>query len=171
MSVESEAPVGSTRSGDSHVTDQELDEIDEQILSILQDDARNNTNTLIGERVGVSPSTVGKRIKELERSGIIKGYKPDIDYDEAAFPLRVLFICTTGINERSDLIEEARSLRGVVSVRELMTGKENVHIEVVGQSNQDITHMATAIDSLGIDINEEILVKNEFHDPASVFRD
>lgn len=146
-----------------------LDEVDRQILHFLQEDARNNTNSAISDRIGVSPSTVGKRIKSLESEGIIKGYYPDVDYDRADYPLHVLFICTTTITERADLIQEVRDLTGVVSVQELMTGEENVHIEVVGSENDDITELATAIDDLPIDINEEILVKNEYPQPASVF--
>lgn len=50
-----------------------------------------------------------------------------------------------------------------------MTGDENVHIEVVGRHNEDITRLAMAFDDLGISIIEEILVKNEYSYPASVF--
>lgn len=153
------------------MSDEPLDEVDRRILYLLQKDARNFTNTQIGERVGVSPSTVGKRIKRLEASGIVKGYNPDIDYDRADFPLRVLFVCTASIADRSDHVEQVLELRGVVNVKELMTGEENVHIEVVGSHNEDITRLATAIDELGIAISEEILVKNDYPRPASVFGD
>lgn len=153
------------------MSDQTLDEIDRQILYLLQEDARNNTNTEIGEQVGVSPSTVGKRINRLETAGIIKGYNPDIDYDLADYPLRVLFLCSTAITDRSSLIDQVRELRGVVNVKELMTGRDNVHIEVVGSHNEDITRLATAIDDIGLTLNEEILVKNEYLQPASIFKD
>lgn len=146
-----------------------LDEVDREILFMLQEDARNHSNADISKAVGVSASTVGKRIKELENNGIIQGYYPIIDYDQAEIPLRVLFICTTSITDRANHIEEALDLRGVVNVRELMTGERNVLIEVVGRANEDITRLATAIDDLGIRINEEILVKNEYPRPASVF--
>lgn len=152
------------------MNDEIIDDVDRRILHVIQEDARNNTNAEISERVGVSPSTVGNRIKRLESDGIIKGYKPDIDYDRAEFPLRVLFVCTTSITERADLIGRAREVPGVVNIKELMTGRENVHIEVVGSANEDITRAARAIDALGLSINEEILVKNEYPQPASVFR-
>lgn len=152
------------------MSDELLDEIDRKILFIIQEDARNNTNAEISDRIGVSPSTVGNRIKQLETSGIIKGYQPDIDYNRAEFPLRVLFVCTTSITERSKLIREVVDISGVVGVKELMTGQDNIHIEVVGSRNEDITTSARAIDDMGIKINEEILVKNEYSQPASVFK-
>lgn len=151
------------------MSDYSLDDKDKEILYYLQEDARNNTNAEISEQIGLSPSTVGKRIKRLESEDIIKGYHPDIDYDQADYPLHVPFICTTTITGRADLIQEVLALPGVVNVQELMTGEENVHIEVVGSENDDITELATAIDDLPIDINEEILVKNEYPQPASVF--
>lgn len=147
-----------------------MDDVDRSIISILQDDARNNTNAYISEQVGLAQSTVGKRIKQLEQSGIITGYFPDIDYDRAGFPLRVLFICSTSVAERREAIEQVVELPGVVLVKELMTGDGNLHIEGVGSEHDDITRLATAIDDFGIDINEEILVKEGgYHRPAGVF--
>ena len=152
------------------MSEESLDELDQQILYILQSDARNNTNAKISERLGVAPSTVGNRIKQLQQKGVIKGYLPSIDFDQAGYPLRVLFICTTSITDRSRLAQRALQVRGVVAVKELMTGEENLHIEVVGSNNDEITPLATAIDNLGITINEEILVKEEYPQPASIFK-
>ena len=147
----------------------ELDDIDHEILHLLQEDARNNTNKKIADSVDVSPSTAGNRLNQLESSGVIRGYHPDIDYDNAGFPLRVLFICSTLITERGDLIDEVLDVPGVINVRELMTGNKNVQIEVVGQTNDDITKLAFTISELGVQIEEEVLVKDAYHKPASIF--
>jgi DNA-binding Lrp family transcriptional regulator len=126
-----------------------LDEIDRAILYALQEDARQNTNAAISERVSVSASTVGKRISQLEDNGIITGYQPTIDYEEAGFPIQVLFICTAAIAEREALIKNTLGLDGVINVRELMTGKRNVHILVIGSSNDDVTRIAHELDNMG----------------------
>lgn len=148
---------------------EDLDETDKQILYLLQEDARNYTNSMIAEEVGLAPSTAGKRINRLEESGVIKGYDPNIDYGTAGFPLRVLFICNTSIIERGDLLTDLLETKGVVKATELMTGANNILIEVVGQTNDDITELAFAISELGIEINEEILIKSQHSRPASVF--
>lgn len=57
---------------------------------------------------------------------------PDIDYEQAGFSLHVLFICTAPITERENLIKETLGMEGVLNVRELMTGEENVHIRLSG---------------------------------------
>lgn len=148
-----------------------LDEVDRAILHALQEDARKNTNAAISERVSVSASTVGKRISRLEERGIIKGHRSEIDYDEAGFPLHVLFICTAKITEREALVERALDLAGVITVRELMTGRENVHIQVVGTSNDDITRIAHALDDMGFTVTDEILMRAEHTRPSAHFAD
>lgn len=147
----------------------ELDEIDHVILHALQEDARNNTNAAISERVSVSSSTVGKRIDRLEDLGIIKGHRTEIDYEAAGFPLQVLFICSASIAERESLIKQTLDLPGVINVRELMTGERNVHIQVVGASNDDITEIARTLDNLGYEVNDEILQRSEYTQPSVRF--
>lgn len=151
------------------MTDPELDQIDRDILHALQKDARRNTNAEISERVDVSASTVGKRISRLEDRDVIKGYQADLDYELAGFPLQVLFICTAPIAEREALVDAALGIEGVVNVRELMTGRANVHIQVVGASNDDITRIAYALDDLGYAVSDEILMRNEHTQPSIRF--
>lgn len=66
-------------------------------------------------------------------------------------------------------MRELLNVPGVVNAKELMTGNHNLHIEVVGRHNDDITESALSISELGVQIGEEVLVKNEYSKPASVF--
>ncbi|MCI4665887.1 MAG: Lrp/AsnC family transcriptional regulator [Neomegalonema sp.] len=52
----------------------ELDPINQKILHELERDARISNTELAG-RVGLSPSACLRRVQELERSGIIRGYR------------------------------------------------------------------------------------------------
>lgn len=151
------------------MSDDGLDDVDQAIIYALQENARDNTNAEISERVGVSASTVGKRIKRLEDSGVIKGYRPEIDYEKAGFPLHVLFVCTAPITERENLIRQTLGIEGVVNVRELMTGESNVHIQVVGASNDEVTRIAHAIDKIGYAVHNEILLRGEYNQPSVRF--
>ena len=146
-----------------------LDEIDRAILYALQENARQNTNAAISERVSVSASTVGKRISRMEDEGIIKGYQPTIDYEEAGFPIQVLFICTAAIAEREALIKNTLGLDGVINVRELMTGERNVHILVIGSSNDDVTRIAHELANMGYTVTDEILMREEYNQPSVHF--
>ncbi|QDD88169.1 Lrp/AsnC family transcriptional regulator [Pseudomonas oryzihabitans] len=56
----------------------ELDRLSRRILRELERDARQ-TNVKLAERVGLSPSACLRRVQELERSGVIKGYRAVVD--------------------------------------------------------------------------------------------
>ncbi|WP_417578695.1 Lrp/AsnC family transcriptional regulator [Pelagibacterium sp.] len=51
-----------------------IDQIDQKILRALRDDGRI-TNVQLAERVSLSPSACLRRVQELERSGVIRGYR------------------------------------------------------------------------------------------------
>src|SRR6478609_401930 len=51
----------------------DLDKIDRKILSILQGDGRI-ANVELAERIGLSPTSVGERLKRLQRDGFVEGY-------------------------------------------------------------------------------------------------
>ena len=56
-----------------------LDDIDKQILSLLQEDAKMTASNM-SKKIGSPITTIYSRIKRLEDSGVIKGYKPVLDY-------------------------------------------------------------------------------------------
>jgi len=74
-----------------------LDEIDNQIVNLLIEDARL-TYSDIGEKVGLSRVAVKNRVSALEERGIIKGYHADVDPLEA--PKMMTFVAV--IKTRAD---------------------------------------------------------------------
>lgn len=55
-----------------------MDRINEQILRALQKSGRIS-NIELADRIGLSPSACLRRVQELERSGVIKGYRAVLD--------------------------------------------------------------------------------------------
>ena len=55
-----------------------IDQMDRRILQELRSDGRI-ANVELADRVGLSPSACLRRVQELERSGVIKGYRAVID--------------------------------------------------------------------------------------------
>ena len=55
-----------------------MDKIDAKIVGALQEDGRL-TNQDLAEKVGLSPSPCLRRVRNLEKAGIIKGYCATID--------------------------------------------------------------------------------------------
>ena len=147
----------------------ELDNVDRGVLYMLQQEARETTAQEIADTVGVSPSTVRNRIAQLEADGIIKGYHPEINYEAANLPLQILFICSAPATRRTELAESTMDVRGVVDLREMMTGRNNVHVEVVATSTSDISRISDAIHELGLQIESTDLIKHRRMQPFNHF--
>ena len=66
-----------------------LDRYDQQILELLQQDARLNNQDL-AERIGLSPSPCLRRVRALEESGLIVGYRALLDAKKLGLSLIAL---------------------------------------------------------------------------------
>ena len=153
--------------GDMETAD--IDELDERIIYELQRDARHTSASDIADECGVSPSTVRKRIQGLEEAGVLRGYHPDVDYERAGYQLRTLIVGTAPVPEREELARAALDVDGVVAVREVMTGSGNLHVEVVGADGDDLSRIGRDLDALGIEVEDEDLIRNEYESPYERF--
>lgn len=151
------------------VSSKELDDIDRGILHQLQENARDATIETMGERIGVSASTVRNRINEMEAAGIIEGYHPQINYAKAGFDLHSLYICKGPTEERARLAREILDISGVVEVHELLDSQQNLVIEAVAR---DADHLAATHDALvarGLTVRETLHVRNNYVQPFDHF--
>ncbi len=67
----------------------ELDRYDRRILEVLQKDGRIS-NQELAERIGLSPSPCLRRVKALEESGLITGYRALLDAKKLGLDLMAL---------------------------------------------------------------------------------
>ncbi|WP_132058128.1 Lrp/AsnC family transcriptional regulator [Halorussus amylolyticus] len=141
---------------------EDLDELDEFILHELQGNARHTSASTIAEQMDVAASTVRNRIRQLEDCDVIRGYPLDIDYELAGYPLHTIILCTAPMPERETLAREALDVSGVVAVREIMTGEQNVHVSVVGTDHDDLSRIGQDLNELGLEVVEEELIRNEY---------
>ncbi len=147
----------------------ELDNVDRGILYMLQLDARNTTSEEIADKTGVSASTIRNRIDRLEDDGIIKGYHPELDYEAANLSLRVIFVITAPPTERSEVVDQLMDIKGIIDVRETLTGRRNIHAEVVGRDTNDIVRITDAIHDLGVDVESSEIMKQRQVQPFNHF--
>jgi len=82
----------------------EMDAIDEKILRELTGDGRLS-NTELAKRVGLSASACLRRVQELERSGIIRGYRAILD--RAALGTGFVAYVAVGLSDHSKAAQEA----------------------------------------------------------------
>ena len=67
----------------------ELDRYDRQILKALQEEGRISNQDL-ADRIGLSPSPCLRRVKALEESGLITGYRAQLDAKKLGLSLMAL---------------------------------------------------------------------------------
>jgi DNA-binding Lrp family transcriptional regulator len=108
-----------------------LDETDRRILRELTRDARQ-TNLALADRVGLSPSACLRRVQELERAGIIRGYRAVLDGEKLGIGF-VAYV-TVGLNTHTKAAQEAfeRAVSRAQEVREChnITGTVEYHLRV-----------------------------------------
>ncbi|XVH32625.1 Lrp/AsnC family transcriptional regulator [Haloferacaceae archaeon DSL9] len=136
-----------------------LDSADMAILHALQRDARNTTTEAIGEQVGLAASTVATRINDLEERGVITGYAPSVNFNEAGFDQHHLLVGTITAENRDETVEAAAAIENIVSIRELMVDEENIHIELVSQSQSRAEKVIEELNDIGIEIKRTEIVK------------
>lgn len=146
-----------------------IDDLDRQIIHALQRDARHTSASEIAESLDVSARTVRNRISNLEDAGVIRGYDVDVDYEAAGYQLHTLIVCTAPIHEREEIAQRALEVDGVVALREVMTGADNVHVEVVGVDGNDLSRIGRDLNDIGLEVVDEDLIRNEYTRPFHQF--
>ena len=88
----------------------EVDDLDIALLRALAVDARQSQRAL-ARAVGMSPPAIADRLARLERAGVIRGYRADIDWAALGLPVVVYLAVTAGPGmELSQIISAIREL-------------------------------------------------------------
>lgn len=120
-----------------------LDEIDQKLLHILQEDARTSYAEL-GRQVGLTTPSVIERVRKLEDSKIITGYRAEIDTARVGRPiLAFVRMSITGV-DYSHIIEVAESSNEVLECHR-GTGEDSFIMKIAVSS---VEHLQDVIDRL-----------------------
>ncbi len=120
-----------------------MDALDRQILLALQADGRMS-NLALARSLGLSPSAMLGRVRRLERSGVIRGYRAVID--PAALDITVRAFVVARLREHSEqsiqLFEEG--IQQVSGVRACyhVTGQFDMVVEL---AVRDLDHLSQLI--------------------------
>lgn len=66
-----------------------MDRKDRQIVALLERDARSSYGE-IGKSVGLAASSVHDRVRKLEKQGIVKGYRAELDFEAVGLPITAI---------------------------------------------------------------------------------
>lgn len=116
------------------MTNINLDTIDRQLLSILQENGRLPVTDLAA-KVGLTTSPCLRRLKILEQAGVIRGYAALVDQEKVGLPVSV-FISIKLERQREEVLEKFEAaIRDCPEVVEcyLMTGSRDYLLRVVAE--------------------------------------
>jgi len=146
-----------------------IDEIDKRILYYLSVDARNTTTSDIAAETDVTSATIRNRIEQLEEQGTLRGYLADIDYKSIESYVKYQFMCTADIPDRKRLAQSVMEIHGVLAARELMAGSSNLVVTAVGADTDEITQIAHKLSDLGLEIDDESVIEDEYRTSYAPF--
>jgi len=113
-----------------------MDQIDEDLIQLVDSGTTNYTK--IAKKLGMSLSTVHFRMKKMEKEGIIKKYRGEIDWAKAGFP----FTAFVFVNIDVDLLKKIgktqeqllKELQGpYVKEGYIITGDEDMLLKVIAK--------------------------------------
>ncbi|MEC7396735.1 MAG: Lrp/AsnC family transcriptional regulator, partial [Pseudomonadota bacterium] len=112
--------------------DTSLDAIDRRILAVLQENARVS-NVELAESAGVSASPCWRRVRELERTGVISRYVTLVDPAALGLPVSVFIQVSLEkqVESALEIFENAILQRPEVMECYLMTGDADYMLRVV----------------------------------------
>ena len=98
-----------------------MDRIDGKILQELERDGRIS-NTALAAAVGLSPSACLRRVQELEKSGLIKGYRAVLDRSRLGGAITIFVM--VGLN--AQLAKDARSFEAAMEAADEVRECHNI---------------------------------------------
>lgn len=109
-----------------------MDRIDRKILDLLAVDSRL-TGEQLGEQVGLSPSAAHRRVKAMEESGVILGYRARLSRAARGNPSTVFVQVTLTDQRQATMLafEEALARTRQVAEAHLMSGQSDYLVKVL----------------------------------------
>jgi DNA-binding Lrp family transcriptional regulator len=111
-----------------------LDKIDRHILSDLQADGRM-TNVDLAKRAGISAPPCLRRVRALEKAGVIRGYHADIAPEALCFTVTVFALVGLNSQAEADLKSFETLMGSWPNVREchMLAGEADFLVKIVAE--------------------------------------
>lgn len=120
----------------------QLDLIDRKLLRLLQEDSRRSVQEL-GTAIGLSASACHRRIKALEDSGLVVGYRAVLDPRAIGYAMQ--FFIEVGLHSQQEASLDAfeAAVRDIPEVLEchLMAGQADYLLRVMCRNPEDFERL------------------------------
>lgn len=124
-----------------------MDITDHKIIDILQKDGRVSMKDL-GKIVGLTSPAVSERVKRLEESGIIEGYKAIVNPDALGRVIKAFIHISLPNDKYKPFIEEARQDPRIIECHHI-TGEDCSVLKVIVKDMYELENVIDSIKSIG----------------------
>ncbi len=124
-----------------------MDMTDHKIIEILQEDGRISMKDL-GKIVGLTSPAVSERVKRLEESGIIEGYKAIINPDALGRVIKAFIHISLPNNMYKKFLDEARKDPRIVECHHI-TGDDCSVLKVIVKDMYELEEVIDSIKEIG----------------------
>lgn len=120
-----------------------MDAKDHRILALLEADARLGYGE-VGKIVGLAGSSVHDRVRKLEKAGVVKGYRAEVDYELAGLPITAIVSLALRPNSPTDVPAKVAELPFVESCYSV-AGDNSYALMVRAPSTRDLEELLDAL--------------------------
>jgi Lrp/AsnC family leucine-responsive transcriptional regulator len=128
----------------------QLDDIDIQLLTALQDDA-DRTNLELARLVGLSPAATLNRVRSLKQSGVIRIISAQLDPAAAGFPLQLFVTATLSRHDpRSSQIfeDQIRAVPQIITA-DIVAGETDYLLTIVARDVAELQQVLAGLATRG----------------------
>jgi len=118
------------------------------LLSIVQKDARISYAEL-GRRIGLSPAATAERLRRMEESGIIRGYRADIDREALGFQVFAIVRLTCDGTRYRPFLKAVKLMDQVAECHHVAGGDAFV-LKVATRSIEELEHLVEKLLDFGV---------------------
>jgi Lrp/AsnC family transcriptional regulator, leucine-responsive regulatory protein len=130
-----------------HVSPDLLDAVNRRLLAELQSDPRI-TMAALARRVGMSSPAVTERVQRMERTGVIRGYRLDVNPAALGLPVTAWVRVRPGLGQLSKIAELAVALPRISECHRI-SGEDCFLIKVHAPTIESLTETLDQLLSLG----------------------
>jgi DNA-binding Lrp family transcriptional regulator len=113
-----------------------IDDLDARLILELQREPRLGVMEL-ARRLGVARGTANARLEKLQRSGVVRGFGPDIGLDPLGYPVMAFTTLEVNQGRTEGLLERLRAVPEVLEVHTI-AGQGDLLMRVVARSNEHL---------------------------------
>ena len=124
-----------------------MDITDYKIINILQEDGRISMKDL-GKIVGLTSPAVSERVKRLEESGVIQGYKAIVNPDKLGRVIKSFINIALPSKNYQDFIEYAQKDNRIVECHHI-TGEDCLLLKVIVKDMYELEEVIDSIKKIG----------------------